>query len=200
MQVLYYVTAFFNLLGWLKICRIIWLHTDCTCCYLLLNWLFLWLIRLLRLLNDAINPGFATGRENYGCCLETPQRACIICLSLAHCEYIYTRTYCTPAHSLHRHLHKGCMYIDRHRHTHNHKIHTCTTSWVPGANRGQSGHCVLETFGQCPLKSYYHSYSFILTQEEPNSLYRYPQTLFLSLCHSSIHLFFCSLHYSRGQQ
>lgn len=95
-----------------------------------------------------------------------------------HTEYIYTHTYCTPAHSLHRHLHKGCMYIDRHRHTHNHKIHTCTTPWVLGAKRGQSGHCVLETFGQCPLKTYYHSYSFILTQEEPNILYRYPQLSF----------------------
>lgn len=101
---------------------------------------FLWLIRLLRLLSDAINPGLTTGRENYGCCLETLQRACIICLLLAHCEYKYTRSYCILAHSLHRHLHKVCTYTDMNRHTQSQKFTQSQkhTHVPPPESRGQT--------------------------------------------------------------
>lgn len=77
---------------------------------------FLWLIRLLRLLSDAINRGITAGSENYCFCLETLQRGRIICLLLAHCEHRRTHSYCMLTPGLH--IYKG--FTDTQR----------TTSWV----------------------------------------------------------------------
>lgn len=104
---------------------------------------FLWLIRPRRPWSDAINPGLTTGKEHYGRSLETPQRD--LASSVSCSPAVNMNAHVATAHShtgLHRHLHKGCAYTFIHRHTHS-QTHTRTTSWVPGANRGQSGHCVL---------------------------------------------------------
>lgn len=65
---------------------VIWLRTECSCLFLLMNWFFfsLWLFKPFKLLNEAINPGITTGKVNYGSCLETLQRECASSVSGSH--------------------------------------------------------------------------------------------------------------------
>lgn len=98
---------------------VMWNHVAPQRLYLLIHaggLPFLWLIRLLRLLSDAINRGITAGSENYCFCLETLQRGRIICLLLAHCEHRRTHSYCMLTPGLH--IYKG--FTDTQR----------TTSWV----------------------------------------------------------------------
>lgn len=129
-----------------------------------------------------MNPGLTTGRENYGCSLESLQRACIICLSPAHCEYKYTCSYHTLAHSLLTQR----LHIRRHGHTHTYHLLS-----LGGSQRTEWTLCSVN-FWPVPFEDLLSQLFIYLYSGRAKYSLSLSHTLFLSLLSFSISL--SSLH------